>query len=155
MKRSLQVHIRQLVAAAAASALAFGLSAVFDQLLYERWVVPILATVSSVPLYLWAATIAPGFGMIFGAAIIARSWTGLAVAAVSGGVARHLARTWFAEQGRPGTFKSDALEDPDHWWTTHLAHSVVGAAVCLAFAALLLRLANYVWRQRHALFASR
>lgn len=130
-------YLCELVRATIASALAFGLGAEINQRLYEYWIVPILPTGSEVPLSLWAASVAPGFCLILGTVILARSWGAVALAAISGGLARQLVLTRFAEQGRPGHHKSFALEDPDRWWTTQLVATVLSVGVCLVLVRLL------------------
>jgi hypothetical protein len=130
-------RVRALAEACGASAAAFALAALLDQSLYERMIVPVLPHVGSVPLHLWAITRAPGAILILGAAMVStRSWTGFVVASVAGGVARHAVLTQFANQARPGHFKSFAIEDPYHWWTTHLLVSIVVTALCLALARI-------------------
>lgn len=141
-------RILALAEAGGASAAAFALAALIDQDLYERFIVPVLPHSDSVPLYLWTIARAPGAILILAAAIVPRSLFGLVVASLPGAVARHAVLTQFARHERPGHFKSFAVEDPQHWWTTHLLVSIVETAVCLVLARSFLSLARFALRRK-------
>jgi hypothetical protein len=134
----------------AISICAFGAGGIASQALYESLVVPRLPGVPSVAAYWWLVVTAPEVVAITVLAALIRSRLSFMLAGLFGGVTRHVLQTVLAREGRPGHFKSFALEaPPSWWWTTGLTTSVavalfaIGAAIVgLAFIRGLFRLGD-------------
>jgi hypothetical protein len=88
-----------------------------QQVLYEWLVVPRLADVRHVPVAWWLGLAAPVILSALISGWMARHWDETLAAAALGAFGVQAYGQWLAQTGRPGWYKSFAVEAPLEYWT--------------------------------------
>ena len=88
-----------------------------QQVLYEWLVVPRLAGLRQVSVAWWLGLAAPIILVALISGWLAKSWGEPLVAAILGTLGLQTYGLWLAQTGRPGWFKSFAVEAPLEYWT--------------------------------------
>ncbi len=100
------------------AALAIAAAAMLSQqALYEWLVVPRLAGIRQVPLAWWLGLAAPVTIATLISGWASKSWVETLVAAAFGAFGLQAYGQWLAQTGRPGWYKSFAVEAPLEYWT--------------------------------------
>ena len=102
----------------AGAALVTVAAAIFSQqALYEWVVVPRLPGLRQVPVAWWLGLAAPVILAAVVSGWLARSWGETLMAAALGALGLQAYGLWLAQAGRPGWYKSFAVEAPLEYWT--------------------------------------
>ena len=113
----MRVRVSFVVAAALAPVAAAMLS---QHVAYETLVVPQLASVRHVSVVWWVGVAAPVILAALVGGWMAKSWREVVAAAALGAVGLQGYGQWLAQTGRPGWYKSFAVEAPVEYWTIGL-----------------------------------
>ena len=110
--------------------------------LYEWIVVPKLESVRQVPIAWWLGVVAPIVLASLVAGWKARSCQETLTIAALGAVGLRVYEKWLAENGRPGWYKSFAVEAPLQFWTLGLLQVFVFLVVLASI--------GHAWRRKRA-----
>jgi hypothetical protein len=126
-------------------------TAVSQQLLYERLVVPRLSELGAVPLAWWFGLALPVVIVALGVGWMARSWSESFTVAALAAVGLQAYLHWAAVTGRPRLHKSLAIEAPLCHWTS----GVLTMFFLLSLPIILARIGHASWRRSKDRLTSR